>query len=313
MSEPIHWLGSGAAARAALAGPEVAAVWLAGRRGLRLARLAPAALLEALEKHRRATGDAVLKRGTRSVVTAVRVCGQRFVVKEYRPAGLLRRVADALRGSPGRRAWLGGHGLQLRGIGAATPLAFLEQRRLGLPVASWVVLEDLQPLRPADELAADPGRAPEVAEALAGLAVDLHRARIVHGDLKASHVFLEWQGGRPVSRLCDLEGVRFKRRLSRSARLRALAELNASLPDALPAVHRRRAFQRYATALPFRGGRDRALQSIVRRSLERAHRWTGSDCSGQVVPAQAKPGPPRSARLQKKSLGGRPWADFPAS
>jgi len=81
-----------------------------------------------------------------------------------------------------------------------------------------------------------------------------------------------------VPRLIDLEGVRFPVRLRAARRLHALAELNASLPDAYPAQLRRRAFRRYAAALPFRGGWRPALARVVRESLARQHRWTGAGC-----------------------------------
>lgn len=240
----------------------------------------PEAVDEALRGHALALagGDRrVLKDDRRSRVTALEVDRRRVVVKEAPPRGAGRALADALRGSAGQRAWVGGHGLRARGIGAALPLAFLERRAWGVPVASLVVLEDLHPAEPADDLTGpDPD---ELLDALAGLACLLHRRRVDHGDLKASHVFVRAGPAGLEARILDLEGVRFRRRLSDARRIQALAELNASLPDRLPAAARRAAFARYAAALPFAGGARRALEQVVQRSLERRHRWTGKGCA----------------------------------
>jgi tRNA A-37 threonylcarbamoyl transferase component Bud32 len=254
----------------------VAAVRGAGFAGWRLRELAEADLEAALAAHRGALargGASRLKADARSRVSAVAAGARRVVVKEFGPRGLCRALADRVRGSPARRAWLGGHGLRARGLGAPLPLACLERRRLGLPLASLVVLEDL---RPAPDALAALERAPEpTVAALTRLLVALHRRGVDHGDLKATHVFLTDRGR---AALVDLEGVRFPRRLREARRRRALAELNASLPDAFPAEWRCRAFRRYARELPFGVGNEAALREVVRESLARRHRFRGEGC-----------------------------------
>jgi len=246
-----------------------------GARGMRLRALPADAAGSALRQHAKALAarDArLLDANARAAISAVALGEERAVVKETPWRGLLRALADLARGSPARRAWTAGHGLRARGLGAPRPLAYLERRRFGLPVASWVVLEDLRPAAPANLLGA---RAETVLDALARLLVELHRAGVDHGDLKATNVLLD---AALAPALVDLEAVRFRRRVPDARRLAALAELNASLPDAFPAAARRRAFDRYVRALPFAMGRAEALAQIVRASLERRHRWTGQDC-----------------------------------
>jgi tRNA A-37 threonylcarbamoyl transferase component Bud32 len=260
-----------------------AAYEIEGERGLRLRELDGEALAAIRAAHRAALAarDArVCKSDARSSVTAIEVAGQRVFVKETPFRGVARALADALRGSAGFRAWRAGHGLRARGIGAALPLAFGERRVLGVPVSTWVVLEDLRPATPAAfALEAGAAGAEEVLDALAHVAIALHRAGVDHGDLKGTHVLLQRTATGLEPRLIDLEGVRFPVRLGAARRLHALAELNASLPDAYPASLRRRAFRRYATALPFRGGWQPALAHVVRESLARRHRWTGAGCA----------------------------------
>ena len=250
--------------------------------GMRLRELEPETLTALVDQHRealRARDARLLENDARSVLSAVAAGGRRAIVKETRWRGLGRALGDALRGSAGRRAWLAGHGLRARRIGAARPLAFLERRRLGVPVTSWVVVEDLRPAVPAAFAVERGEAAPEaVLAALARLAIDLHRTQVDHGDLKATNVLLRRAARGLEPALVDLEGVRFPRRLSEARRIAALAELNASLSDVHPAAARRCAFELYAAALPFAMGRARALAEVVDRSLARKHRWTGIDC-----------------------------------
>ncbi|MEE8581358.1 MAG: glycosyltransferase, partial [Myxococcota bacterium] len=270
----------------------VARVIALGGSGLRLATFPPQAVEQAIARHREilrngaAYAEALLKRDHRARVTACRTHGRAVVVKEVVKGGWLRHLADCARGSPARRAWRAGHGLLARGISAAKPLAFLEQRRFGVPVASFLVMEDLRPALSVDRL--QPGHFDRSAlvEALVSLTIELHRHRIVHGDLRASHIFVKERGPGSVlsTSLIDLEGVRFQCRLSQHQRVRALAELNASLGEAwLSAGERRGAFERYAHALPFRTGQRAALAQIVATSLERRHVWTGVGCTGAAV------------------------------
>jgi tRNA A-37 threonylcarbamoyl transferase component Bud32 len=260
-------------------------------RGLRVHELgadALAALVEARAAARSAGGDRVLKDDGRATLTRLAAGEQRVVVKESPFRGLARSLADRLRGSPGRRAWRAGHGLRARGVGAALPLAFLEERRFGLPLRSLVVLEDLSPAPDGLEATArDPAAA---LDALADLALRLHRRGVHHGDLKCTNVHLTG-GARWRARLVDLEGVRFPERLSDAARVEALAQLNASLPDAVPASLRRRAFARYSAALPFGRPRSAVLADVVSRSLARRHRWTGAGCA-----LAGRAGPPTASR-----------------
>ena len=268
--------------RALRPGREQASLVLAGGRGLRAAAFPAEAVADALAAHRDALarGDArALKHDARSHITAVSAGGRHLIVKEVLPRGLARPLADLARGSPARRAWRAARGLAARRIGAPEPLAFLERRRLGLPVSSLLLLEDLRPALPADGALERGLDARAVLDALATLALALHRRGVDHGDLKASHVWLAQEPRGLAPRLIDLEGVRFRRRLPERTRLLALAQLNASLPDAFPAAERRRAFARYARALPFAAGARAALAAVVSDSLARRHRWSGAGCT----------------------------------
>jgi hypothetical protein len=142
-----------------------------------------------------------------------------------------------------------------------------------------VLLEDLRSHQDACDAASD-GDREMVLDALTSLVATLHRRQIDHGDLKSTHIFLDEEDGRLVPRLIDLEGVRFPRRLAPKRRLRALAQLNASLPDSFPNDARCRAFARYLAEHPFPGGNRRALERLIAMSLARRHRWSGAGIRG---------------------------------
>jgi tRNA A-37 threonylcarbamoyl transferase component Bud32 len=251
-------------------------------RGMRARLVSESEVMEAIRSCRQvgdeASGREVLKSGRRSLVAAVQTDSGSWIVKDYHPGGRLRRAADLFRGSPARRAWRGGYGLRARNIGAARPIAFVEQRRWGTPVASAIVLEDLRALEPADRCSADWADDRSIVNAIIGLAISLHRRGVIHGDLKSSHVLLARGSDGIKADLIDLEGVRFRRSLRDRARIQALAELNASLPDSIPNELRHRAFLRYSAVLPFRCQARDALRRIVAISLARRHRWTGLGC-----------------------------------
>jgi len=264
----------------------------AGRwRGFRAPHFPPSALEAALRLHDQASGDAVLKNDHRSRVTAALADDFAVVVKEVRKAGARRRLADAFRGSPAKRSWDAARGLLAREIGVATPLAWVERRALGVPVRSLGISEDLRPTPTAPDYASRGEEASTAAlQALSDLVIALHANGVVHGDLRAQHVHLVADGGNLRPTLIDIEGVRFTRGLSDEQRIDALAELNASWPDALSdADARREAFARYADALPFRKGgsgrssTDFALREVARRSLARGHLWRARGCAAATA------------------------------
>ncbi len=287
-----------------------------GLRGLRLAEIDEADVVAALAAHTRVARLAaapvstergvcagspgageVLKRDGRSLVTAVQVGARRLVVRERREPRLRRRVARRLRGSSGRRAFVEGHGLLLRGVATARPFAWLERRRFGLLVGSWVVLEDVRggwpvtaPLRlpgvdarGVPEPAAPRPSPAHITDALARLLIRLHAADVSTGDLESPQVMLRARrspNGRFDALLIECDAVRFEAKLDDAARVRDLAALNAAIPDStLSARSRLRVFDRLARRVPFAAAPDAVVWRVARASLARAQQWRGEDCA----------------------------------
>lgn len=269
-------------------GPDVAALRCGEQAGLRSKEFSEASVNAAIELHRKQVqtgGDGLLKCDHRSHVSAVEPDGHRVVVKEVVKTTLRKRLADVFRGSPARRAWVAGHGLRIRGIGAAKPLAFLETRRRGVPVASVVILEDLSASRCVADIPADDPAAPQLARQLLQLVLRMHRTHTSHQDFQTSHMYWidEKDGPRigdtsPLA-LIDLEGVQFHEQLHDQHRISMLSELNATLSDDFLLPHpRRELLEQYLRALPFERGNERSVREIVRRSVARAQAWKGKDC-----------------------------------
>jgi len=107
-----------------------AAVSIPGLRGLRPASISDAELEAALEAH--AQGIAPRRCGGRPPLRVI----------EMQSRGLAARLLDGLRGAPARRAFRDAHARTLRGAPGRVPRAWIERRRCGLPVTSWLICED---------------------------------------------------------------------------------------------------------------------------------------------------------------------------
>jgi tRNA A-37 threonylcarbamoyl transferase component Bud32 len=179
----------------------------------------------------------------------------RWIVKEHRSA----RAA--------RRAWRAGHGLEVRGIRTGRALAWagrwLVMEDAGETVTDWV--EKSFPAAPGEEQE-------ELGLALGDLLGSLHRRGIYHADLKANNI--AWRPGVPP-RLLDYGRVHFGYRLPLRRRIKNLAQLNAALPDVVPASLRERGFQRYLLGCDFTGDEARLRERAIEESLRRRHRWSG--------------------------------------
>jgi tRNA A-37 threonylcarbamoyl transferase component Bud32 len=182
----------------------------------------------------------------------------------WRHAGLWLKLHRTSRQA--RAAWVGGCGLEARGIEIGRPLCF---------AGRWLVMEDagqtlIDWVEREFECASQPVRE-GLADALGGLLARLHARGIYHADLKANNVC--WTPGAPA-RLLDYGRVRFLWRVSRRRRVKNLAQLNAALPDLVPNPLRERALVRYLESVA-EPDPERLRRDVVRLSLRRRHRWAG--------------------------------------
>jgi tRNA A-37 threonylcarbamoyl transferase component Bud32 len=217
-----------------------------------------------------ATGSpAVAKDGRKSRVTR----HGSVVVKEGVSIGLLGRVRDLLAPNRFRRGYENAHALSVRGVATAAPLAFV--RRGG---RAFTLYEDLSALPRLDHrvraaLASrewSRGKRLAVIDASADAAARIHRRGVWHGDWKGCNWLVEEHGRRVAFRLIDTDRVRFPRAVSRSRRLRNVAQLAASIPVVVTRADRLRWWRRYARGTPLAGREaERAVARDVAALLSR--------------------------------------------
>lgn len=156
----------------------------------------------------------VLKAGRSSTVGVA----NGLVLKRHNFKKPLNLLKDLGRGSRGRRDFLKGYHLELCGLPTARVLATADQRVLGLPARSFVLMEEI----PRAIHAAQASEAQLVQ--LAQLIARLHREGFVHRDLKETNMLFSADG---PPHLIDLDGLQFVNVVTPSeaaANLRRLAE-----------------------------------------------------------------------------------------
>ncbi|HTO05574.1 MAG TPA: phosphotransferase [Myxococcota bacterium] len=206
-----------------------------------------------------------------SLARALAACANAVPFKTSAGGALYRAAPFVLKRFPSRaaarRAWLGGNGLAARGIGVCTPVAW---------AGPWLVMSDGGPTL-LDWVESDFARSTEferaeLADALGGLLALAHRRGVYHADLKANNVV--WRPGEPAV-LLDYGRVRFSARVSRRRRVKNLAQLNAALPDLVPAALRERALAAYLAGSETGDEPGALRRDVIAESLRRAHRWSG--------------------------------------
>ncbi len=219
----------------------------------------------ALAAHDRAIGErapSLLKAGPKSAVTRTALA----VVKERLEPTIVRRLERLCLPRRLRRGYENAHGLEVRGVATATPLAFV---RRGL--RTFTLYRDLAAFPRLDHRVRDAlrhgewgrRRQREVGDALADAAARIHRLGIWHGDWKACNFLIEERGRAIVFHLIDTDRVRFRRAVTFGQRMRNLAQLSASVPQIVSRTARLRWFRRYArgTAL---GAPDEEREALAR-------------------------------------------------
>ena len=188
-------------------------------------------------------------------------------IKRPRRKKAWKAIADMLRWSRPKLAFVKGHQLLTRYIATALPVAYLERRRgrslndclliteaVGAPKLTDFLNRHLGE-RPTGDERLDPDRqrslARDVLAELGRLLQNLHDNSCAHRDLKGSKILVRWEPGqRPELVLIDLDGLKRLWHVSAQRRLQGLMRLNVSLLKCPPVNH---------------AGRLRMLVSYLRR------------------------------------------------
>jgi len=148
-----------------------------------------------------------LKRGRTCTVCRSRWDGTEIVIKRYNHKGWIHSLRHSLKGSRARHGWLAAHRLAMLGVATPLPLAYIEERKMGLLWRSYLVTEYVQG-QPFYHLVQAGGsqsqQRQQFTQAVIKMLEKLARWRITHGDLKHSNLLVTENG--PV--LTDLDGVK---------------------------------------------------------------------------------------------------------
>jgi len=145
-----------------------------------------------------------------------------LVLKRYNLRKWRNLLKDLFRGSKARRCFFRGIQLELAGVPTARPLAFAERRCCGVPLRSYLLMEEIPQ---ATTLFAWRGDKRRTIQALARLLARLHNAGFTHRDLKEGNILLD-DRGEPF--LVDLDGLRYVRELKDTWAAADLARLAES-------------------------------------------------------------------------------------
>ncbi|MHC4177549.1 MAG: lipopolysaccharide kinase InaA family protein [Planctomycetota bacterium] len=166
--------------------------------------------------------------------------------KQYRPRNWWKSLCGLFRRGRAQCAWHLGHRLLARGIRTARPVAMCRPRGSWLFRTSYLATEWIEGAEnlhlffwrlASRELDLRLRAAARCAESLGRLVGRMHALQIAHRDLKGANLLVAQRGHGLTTYLIDVDGVRFRRRLSRARRAANLARLAAGI-EAHPWVTR---------------------------------------------------------------------------
>jgi len=199
---------------------------------------------------------AILKTSRKAIVTKITIKGQAFLVKEGRNDALwfwFRFWVARLRN---RRSWANSNKLVLKSIPTPRGLALFEEKRLGVLMRSFLIMEyveDAIPLRYYVQIFKNPSD-PEVFQKkraflsfMASFFRTLHQKGIYHGDLKSSNILIKEKGEKEWECfIVDTDRVYFGKKVSLAHLIKNFAQLNATIAQCISPSNRIKFFKDYS-------------------------------------------------------------------
>lgn len=199
---------------------------------------------------------AILKTSRKAIVTKINIKGQTFIVKEGRNDALRASFRFWVARLRNRRSWANSNKLDLKSIPTPRGLALLEEKRLGVWMRSFLIMEYVEgaiPLRYYVQIFKNPSD-PEVFQKkrafisfMANFIRTLHQKGIYHGDLKSDNFLIKEKGENGWECLIvDTDRVYFGNRVSFPHLIKNFAQLNATIAQCLSPSNRIKFFKDYS-------------------------------------------------------------------
>jgi tRNA A-37 threonylcarbamoyl transferase component Bud32 len=150
----------------------------------------------------------LLKVGGSSTVVKVEINGQALVIKRYNTKSIRHFLRRLFRKTRAFNAWRLAQKLSMFGTKTAAPIAFIEERYVGLPIRSYYITEYVSNINADDYFTNHFRQEDKIAimvDRIARLLNSLTKLAISHGDLKITNILID-ENEQPV--LIDLDGAK---------------------------------------------------------------------------------------------------------
>ena len=229
-----------------------------------------------VESHRsliRERSEELVKSSPGIIVSVIEEDGKKIAVKHFRYPRLWDRLKDLLRRPKGRKAWVGGHGLKVRGIASVQPLALFEENHCLRFRESFLLMETIGGSLELDRFILQGlgnfRRKREFIKAFATWLAGLYQRGICHNDMKTCNVLVVEEKGHWGFRLLDLEDVRFDQAIAGKRLLKNFLQLNTSTPKVITRTDRLRFFRECLRLIPGVENPKRLLGQVAETSRGR--------------------------------------------
>ncbi len=188
------------------------------------------------------------KDSAKTTAGIVSICGQPFFLKRYNRRGIFHTARTVLRRSRPKKVIAVSTHLTKKGVLTPEPVALMEKRKGRLLLSSYILTRCVKADRlryQIEKRKNDPEWTNRAIKNLAALIASIHKAKVMHGDMKANNFIIEKPYEKARIWVVDLDGSVIKRRIDIQDQARDLARLFFSFRDTLCPLSHLRFFVHY--------------------------------------------------------------------
>jgi len=230
----------------------------------------------AIEEHLFLARDkpaALAKYSSEVIVSILNVGKMKVCVKQFRYPHIRDIFKDLFRPSKGRKSWVRGNGLKVRGISSIKPMALVERRGWLSGRESFFLMEAPEDARELDRSillwCKDFREKRLFIKAFAQWFSHLHQMNLYHKDMKTRNILLSKNGENLNFQLLDLEDIRLDEKVNEKRLFKNFLQLNTSVPTILTRTDRLRFFKGYLRFNPIIKDQKFFLRRLMEESKRR--------------------------------------------